>query len=92
MVIDFAQLKTIIKSTIVDPIDHALILPTSWEQGKKLTDQNIVWVSYQPTCENMVADYAIKLQEKLPAGIKLYSMMLRETASSHAEWFASDNE
>jgi 6-pyruvoyltetrahydropterin/6-carboxytetrahydropterin synthase len=48
-------------------------------------------VDYQPTCENMVIDFAEKLLKKIPTGLKLHSIKLHETATSFAEWYAEDN-
>ena len=53
--------------------------------------QNIVMVDYQPTCENLLSDFAERLLEALPDEVELYSLRLHETASSYAEWFAEDN-
>jgi 6-pyruvoyltetrahydropterin/6-carboxytetrahydropterin synthase len=39
----------------------------------------------------MVIDFAEKIKEELPQGINLFSVKLHETATSFAEWFASDN-
>ena len=79
---------------IISKLDHAVLL--SKHSGKVSADttellQNIVYVDYQPTCENMVIDMAAKLQNELPINVKLHSVKLEETASSYAEWFASDN-
>ncbi len=95
MVIDFGDLKKIIKKQIVDPLDHALLLNSSVPQqdiqhlGEPFT--NIVFLPYQPTSENFLLDFAKRISELLPAQVKLHSMRLRETANSYAEWFASDN-
>jgi 6-pyruvoyltetrahydropterin/6-carboxytetrahydropterin synthase len=48
-------------------------------------------VDYQPTCENMLADFAERLLEALPDEVELYSLRLHETATSFAEWYAEDN-
>ena len=53
---------------------------------------NTVVVAYQPTCENLVADFAERISGNLPMGITLYSLKLYETATSFAEWYASDNK
>ena len=53
---------------------------------------NTVLVDYQPTCENLVADFAERISRHLPSGVKLHSLKLYETATSFAEWFASDNK
>ena len=47
--------------------------------------------AYQPTCENMVADFARVIAGRLPERVELYSVRLHETATSFAEWFAEDN-
>ena len=48
-------------------------------------------VDYQPTCENMLADFACRLRGGLPAGVELHALKLHETAASYAEWYADDN-
>ncbi|MCX6304863.1 MAG: 6-carboxytetrahydropterin synthase [Bacteroidetes bacterium] len=95
MVMDFGDLKKIIKKQIVDPFDHALLLNSDVPQkelqtfGEPFT--NIVLLPYQPTSENFLLDFAKRIGELLPSGTRLHSMRLRETANSYAEWFAEDN-
>jgi 6-pyruvoyltetrahydropterin/6-carboxytetrahydropterin synthase len=95
MVIDFGDLKSIVKIQIVNIFDHSVVLSDKIEKEK--TDMftrlfgNTVLVSYQPTCENLVADFAERIAPHLPSGVKLHSLKLYETATSSAEWFASDN-
>jgi 6-pyruvoyltetrahydropterin/6-carboxytetrahydropterin synthase len=50
----------------------------------------VLLVDYQPTSEMMVIDFAKKIKARLPKQITLHSLRLQETASSYAEWFASD--
>ena len=96
MVIDFSDLKKIVKEEIVDVFDHATIFNQNTphlalaEHLKKL-DHNIILVDYQPTCEMMITDFAAKIKKRLPNNIQLFSLRLQETASSFAEWYASDN-
>jgi 6-pyruvoyltetrahydropterin/6-carboxytetrahydropterin synthase len=52
---------------------------------------NTIYVDYQPTCENLVADFAQRIRGVLPPPCNLFSLRLYETATSYAEWFASDN-
>ena len=96
MVIDFADLKAIVFKEIVSVFDHAVVVSRDFDREKitmfKETFGNTVIVDYQPTCENLVADFARRIQELMPAGIRLYSLKLYETAKSYAEWFSSDNE
>jgi 6-pyruvoyltetrahydropterin/6-carboxytetrahydropterin synthase len=96
MVIDFTELKKVVLENIVNQFDHSVVIPADFDGGKmemmKITFGNTVVTDYQPTCENLVADFAGRLGAKLPAGITLHSLKLFETAKSYAEWFASDNE
>ncbi|HIW66467.1 MAG TPA: 6-carboxytetrahydropterin synthase [Candidatus Alistipes intestinipullorum] len=96
MVMDFGVLKRIVNEEIVARFDHALVLratPQSTELCKALCVrfQNIVSVDYQPTCENMLDDFARRIAARLPEGVALHSLRLHETATSYAEWFAEDN-
>lgn len=96
MVMDFGDLKKIVRKEIVDQMDHALVLNRDSEEAKRLTTnqeemyQRVLLVDYQPTSEMMLVDFAARIQLHLPKGIKLYSMLLRETVTSYAEWFAAD--
>ena len=96
MVIDFSDLKRIVKEEIVDMFDHATVFNKNTphiELAKELEDRghHVILVDYQPTSENMVIDFAQKIQSRLPERISLYSLRLQETESSYAEWFAGDN-
>ncbi len=96
MVIDFGDLKHIVKSQVVDKMDHAIILNKETPhielaQTLKSSGHDVILVNYQPTSENMVIDFAKSIQSKLDPKIKLHSLKLRETGTAFAEWFASDN-
>lgn len=95
MVIDFREIKEIIKFSIVDPMDHALVLnaATPADELKALEKfNNVVLLPYQPTCENLLVDFADRIGKLLPAHVSLFSLKLCETVTSFAEWHASDNE
>ena len=97
MVIDFSDLKKIVKEEIVDQFDHATVFNKNTphvELAKELSNRghHVILVDYQPTSENMVIDFAQKIKNRLPAEIKLHSLKLQETDTSFAEWYASDNE
>jgi len=96
MVMDFGDLKRIVKEQIVDIQDHALLLSHKVPDKDSLKNQQMyekcIFTDYQPTCENMLVDFAHRLQTNLPPHVKLYSLRLQETATSYAEWFASDND
>ena len=95
MVLDFGVLKKIVNEEIISRFDHALVLRTTADEGLRrvLAEQfdNVVTVEYQPTCENMLDDFAHRLMKRLPEGVMLHSLRLHETASSYAEWYAEDN-
>jgi 6-pyruvoyltetrahydropterin/6-carboxytetrahydropterin synthase len=97
MVIDFSDLKKIVKEEIVDVFDHATVFNKNTphvELAAELENRghHVILVNYQPTSENMVTDFAQKIKDRLPADIKLHSLKLQETDTSFAEWHASDNE
>jgi 6-pyruvoyltetrahydropterin/6-carboxytetrahydropterin synthase len=96
MVIDFSDLKKIVKEDIVDVFDHATVFNETTPhielaQELKSRGHEVILVDYQPTSENMVIDFAKKIKRRLPESIKLHSLRLQETETSFAEWFAEDN-
>ena len=96
MVIDFGDLKKIVKEEIVNVFDHATVFNKNTphvELAKELEDRghNVLLVDYQPTSEMMVIDFSKKIKIRLPKHITLHSLKLQETESSFAEWFAYDN-
>ena len=97
MVIDFSDLKKIIKEEIVNVFDHATVFNKNTphvELAKLLSDRghHVILVDYQPTSEMMVIDFAERIQSRLPKNIQLFSIKLQETETSFAEWFANENE
>lgn len=96
MVIDFGDLKKIVKEEVVDPFDHATVFNKNTphiELAKELQDRGhkVILADYQPTSENMVIDFAAKIKARLPINIQLHSLQLRETETAFAEWHATDN-
>lgn len=96
MVIDFSDLKKIVKEEIVDVFDHATVFNKNTphvELAKELSQRghNVLLVNYQPTSEMMVIDFAEKIKARLPKNITLHSLKLQETETSYAEWFSEDN-
>ncbi len=96
MVIDFSDLKKIVKEEIVDHFDHATVFNETTPHIElanelKTRGHHVILVNYQPTSENMVIDFAQKIKNRLSDSIKLHSLKLQETDSSFAEWYANDN-
>ena len=95
MVIDFSDLKNIVKTQIVDKFDHSLVIYKK-APHEKLLELNEMYerhhvVEFQPTCENLVVHFVNIIKPLLPPEVKLKNVKLYETASSFAEWDADDN-
>lgn len=90
MVIDFKDLKRIVNEEVVERLDHSFIIgtnmPDDFVESAKQNFDKIVCVAYQPTTENMLADFAERIKVKLPQNVDLYSVRLQETRDSFAEW------
>ncbi len=95
MVMDFGDLKTIVKQQIIDVFDHALVLnsnmPETVTGHLQQHFEKVILLEYQPTSEMMVVDFAGRISSMLPKNLRLAHVLLRETATSYAEWFAEDN-
>lgn len=95
MVIDFKDLKKIVKGEIVDVFDHATVFNQNTphvELANTLAENGhkVLLVDYQPTSEEMIIDFAVKIRAKLPKNVQLHHLRLQETATSYAEWYAAD--
>ena len=94
MLIDFKDLKGIIRKHIIERFDHALVLNSATPADAVAVLQThydkIVLLDYQPTTENMISDFAAGIMDLLPANLRLFSLRLRETPTSYAEWYAGD--
>lgn len=73
MIMDFKDLKNIVKEVAVDKYDHS-----------KLND-----FFPNPTAEIMVKKIAVDIMARLPVGVILTSCKLWETSTSYAEWNVS---
>ena len=94
MVMDFGELKTMVREWIIKRFDHSVVISENaphkmLETVEQMFDKYEV-TSYQPTCENLITEFANILISKLPASIKLYSLKLQETETSYAEWYGTD--
>ncbi|MEN8226951.1 MAG: 6-carboxytetrahydropterin synthase [Bacteroidota bacterium] len=95
MVLDFKDLKQMIKGPVVDFFDHSLVVYS--ESGGRSLDavrqmyEKVHIFDFQPTCENLVLFIVKKMQSFHSPGLELHSVKLFETATSYAEWYADDN-
>jgi 6-pyruvoyltetrahydropterin/6-carboxytetrahydropterin synthase len=93
MVLDFDVLKSIVKPEIINKYDHSLVLNANSPHSEidLSAFEKVFFLPFQPTSENLVTDFALKIKSKLPQEIELYKVVLSETATSFAEWNSQDN-
>ena len=96
MVIDFTDLKLLIKESVINQLDHALLVYKKAE-GESLTAlkkmyEKVHVLDFQPTCENLVIHIVGIIKKLLPRNNSLLSVKLFETATSFAEWYAGDDK
>lgn len=91
MVMDFHALKECVEEAIVEPFDHALVLPRLEGVPEPAGNQlggyaaKLMVVDFQPTTENLLLHFARLLDGQFPPGVRLYSLKLYETETSCAE-------
>ena len=90
MVIDFRDLKAIVNQEVIEKLDHSFIIgnnmPKDFVEMTKQNFDKVVELPYQPTTENMLADFAQRIKHRLPQHVELYSVTLQETRDNIAEW------
>ena len=96
MVMDFGELKAIVAREITDRLDHSFVMRRTAEaealaEAMQSQFTNVILVEYQPTCENMLVDFAARLKAALPAAVTQHRLRLHETATSYAEWYNDEN-
>lgn len=94
MVIDFQDLKTIIKDNVLEPFDHSFVY---WDQSPdplelKIAEllienkRKVVKLSYRPTVEEIASSFFNILKQKLSNyNLDLSSIKIWETPTSFAE-------
>jgi len=94
MVMDFGNLKRLIHKSIIEVYDHALVVSEKAYHDSFLENYNgkIIIKNFEPTCENLIIDFALTLKNQLPTNVKLHSLKLHETFTSFCEWHSDDNE
>lgn len=96
MVLDFGDLKTIVKEEIIEQWDHAVLVNAlsphkSLGETLEMEGHKVIFCEYQPTCENMLLDIAQKIKSRLPKEVELAYLKLHETENSYGEWIAEEN-
>jgi 6-pyruvoyltetrahydropterin/6-carboxytetrahydropterin synthase len=94
MVLDFGILKAIVHLNVTGKMDHSIVLNDQAPYAHQLDHEDFFqkkWlVPFQPTCENLLLYFSEIIKKNLPAHTKLFSLKLKETPTSFAEWFQAD--
>lgn len=95
LVIDFGEIKEIVKTHVVDHFDHALVLNQQAQYATQgfLSEhfEKVIRLPFQPSCENLFLFFKNIIREKIPQNVKLVRVKLTETPTSFAEWRLEDN-
>ncbi len=96
MVMDYGDLKKIVKEHIIDRYDHHFVYNNN-SPHKELDYRSAGFealrpLDFQPTSELMVLEFVRIIKQHLPDNVQLFSVRLWETPTSYAEWNAQDNE
>lgn len=96
MVTDFGNIKRVVRETIIEKFDHALVLNhnSSLSDSKEIKDEceKLIVLPFQPTCENLLRYFVSLLRQEFKNGPELISARLDETTNAFAEWYLSDNQ
>lgn len=86
--VDFKDLKNIVKENIVNHFDHRLILSKTYVQNRPFLSEleNIELWDVEPSAENILLYILNKLKDKMPEGIYIHNLKIYETSTSYAEW------
>lgn len=86
--VDFKDLKRIVKTEVVDYFDHRLFLSDDYVKVHphlEGLDNLEIW-PYEPSAENILLFILEKLNKVMPEDIYIHNMRIYETSSSYAEW------
>lgn len=89
--VDFKDLKAVVKREVVDYFDHRLFLSEDYLRAHpnlKGLDNLEVW-PFEPSAENILLFILEKLQKVMPKDIYIHNMRIYETSTSYAEWVHS---
>lgn len=91
MIMDYQQLKEIVRQTLLEPFDHALVYDQRSSLApklKELPEIKQVPLSMAPTCENLIRHFAKLLLPCFPEEVLLQKLSLHETENNYATWHA----
>ncbi len=87
-IIDFKEIKKLVTATIVEALDHKLVLSKAFlleYPSCSLQENLIVWEA-EPTVENILLFIRRTLDQKVTPGTRMVCLKLYETKDSYAEW------
>ncbi|MBS1627608.1 MAG: 6-pyruvoyl tetrahydropterin synthase family protein [Bacteroidetes bacterium] len=93
MVVDFGDLKKIVRKEILEKFDHSLVLmegSSLLQSIRSEINERLILTPFQPSCENLLLHFISILKPLLPAEIELIAARLDETPTSYSEWFLAD--
>jgi 6-pyruvoyltetrahydropterin/6-carboxytetrahydropterin synthase len=93
IIIDFKELKSWVKTRIVDTFDHKIVLSRDYiTQHPELRHlENLFIMEAEPSAENLLHYMQQKLLSELPINIKLCELKLYETRDSYAKWICDNS-
>jgi len=88
ILVDFKELKKVVKDAVIKRLDHQLILSGDYMAANAglIPEENLLVLEVEPSAENLLIFIRSAIQGKLPAGVALVKLKLFETADSYAEW------
>ncbi len=91
-IIDFKEIKAMVKSSVIGYFDHKLLLSQAFIAGHPTfsKQENLVIWEWEPTAENILIYMKQKLDEHFMDKIQLVHLKLYETKDSYVEWI-NDN-
>jgi 6-pyruvoyltetrahydropterin/6-carboxytetrahydropterin synthase len=91
-VIDFKDIKSIVKGLVIECLDHKLVLSQAFlkEYTSLKKAENLVIWKQEPTAENMLVFIQQILSKTLRDDVQLAQLKLYETKDSYAEWINDD--
>lgn len=91
--VDFKDLKHIVKSEVVDYFDHRLFVSRDYVVAHPNVEglENLEIWDFEPSAENILLFILDKVRKALPEDIEICRMKIYETSTSYAEWVAEKN-
>lgn len=88
IIMDFKLLKFVVQESVLNLLDHKLILSKAYlnESKNEFSKEELVELEAEPTAENLLLFLRDQITPKLPEQVLLTSLKLWETNDSFAEW------